>query len=145
MLAPLHLKLPVVVVPWGNSNGSTSTLLTGSSISLLVDIMLGTPLQRLARIVLCVVLFLLGAITDKAGGGTTEGASGPIAETRSEVLNLPSSFLALAFGVLLASGLLQFLCGLVVSDRRSSDCGDGKEPTSEPKTPPTASLALPTV
>jgi hypothetical protein len=94
-------------------NGSTSALLAGSGISLLVDIMLGAPLQRLAGIVLRVVLLLLGAISDKAGGGTTEGASGPIAETRSEVLNLAGGFLALAFGVLLASGLLQFLYGVV--------------------------------
>jgi hypothetical protein len=80
MLAPPH-PAPSSVVLCANSIGSTSNLLTSSSIGLLVDIVLGTALQRLAGIVLCVILGLLGTVANKAGRGTTEGASGPITET----------------------------------------------------------------
>jgi hypothetical protein len=84
--------------------------------------MLGTALQRLAGIVLCVILGLLGAVANKTGSGTTEGASGPIAETRGEVINLTGSLLALALGVLLTSGLLQVLRAFVVRDANLFGC-----------------------
>jgi len=79
------------------------------NLGLLLDVVLSTPLLRLAGVMLMLILGLLGAVSRQACDGTSDGACNPISCPRGEVANLATSLLLLSLKVLLTSGLLQVL------------------------------------
>lgn len=76
---------------------------------LLLDIRLSATLLRLTSIVLILVLELLRPITRDAGNSTTNSTLRTIGNTRSEIIQLALSLLALAGGILLITFALKAL------------------------------------
>ena len=79
------------------------------NLGLLLNVVLSTPLLRLAGVMLMLILGLLGAVSRQACDSTSDGACNPISCPRGEVANLATSLLLLSLEVLLTSGLLQVL------------------------------------
>lgn len=77
--------------------------LLGSSLSLLLNVRLGTTLQRLAGIVLLLVFGLSSLITREASDSTTNGASDTVADASTQVRELAAGLLLLSLEVLLAA------------------------------------------
>ena len=81
-------------------------------VGLLLDVVLGAALLRLAEVVLPLELLLLRAVAGEAGHGAADGALEAVAGAADEVVGLALGLLLLAIQVLLAAGLLQRLfCG----------------------------------
>jgi hypothetical protein len=79
------------------------------SLSLLLDIVLGAALLRLASVVLVLELGLLGTVACEAGNSTAQGSRDAVGHARGIVVQLARSLLLLARKVLLTAGLLQRL------------------------------------
>lgn len=77
--------------------------------SLLLNVCLGTPLQRLALVVNALVLLLLIAVARHIRYHATDGALHAVAHALAQVRDLALSFLGLALLVLLLAGLLETL------------------------------------
>lgn len=85
------------------------TLLLGSSVSLLLKVVLDSALGRLAAVVLGLVLGLLGLVTRQAGDGAADSALDAVADAGGEIAGLALGLLLLALEVLLAARLLELL------------------------------------
>ena len=79
------------------------------SISLLLDVVLGTTLLSLAGIVLLLVLGLRTGISRQAGDTSTDGTRHAISNAGAKVVELTLGLLLLSLEVLLATALLQAL------------------------------------
>lgn len=84
--------------------------LLGLSLSLLLNVVLGTALLGLASVVLLLVLGLGGRVASDAGDGATHSSGDAICDARAEVRQLALGLLLLALEVLLATLGLQRLC-----------------------------------
>jgi hypothetical protein len=113
-------------------------------LGLLHNIMLHPPLPRLARIMLSLILGLLALVARQPRDRTAHRPRDPIRRARRIVADLPPSLLLLALEVLLAARLLEILPPPVSVPALQNGNGTGKR-TSLPITPPTVSLAAPTV
>lgn len=83
------------------------------SLGLLLKVGLHTALLRLAFVMHSLVVLLALLVTREASNSSTNGALGAVADARAEVANLTASLLLLTFEILLTTGLLQRLDGLV--------------------------------
>lgn len=89
--------------------------LLGLSLSLLLDVVLGTALLGLAGVVLLLVLGLGARVTRDAGDGAAHGAGDAVCDARAEVRELALGLLLLALEVLLAAlGLQRLLLGVML-------------------------------
>lgn len=79
------------------------------SLGLLLNIVLGTALLSLARVVETLVVCLTSLVTGETSDGTTNSALDTVADARSIVVELALSLLLLTLEVLFTTLLLQIL------------------------------------
>jgi len=100
-------------------------------VGLLLDVVLGTALPRLARFVLLLILGLGVAVARKARDGSTDSASEAVGRARGKVAELSAGFLLLARQVLLAARLLQRLDRVVSASVRGRGAAALPSPRSQ--------------
>ena len=83
--------------------------LVASGLGLLLDVVLGAALLRLARVMLVLILGLLGTVARQPSHGPSDGARDAVRRARGVVVELAACLLLLALEILATTRLLKVL------------------------------------